>query len=109
MGVGTETEWQEFLRAIGELLPSSAAEYKPEMRLVEDLRLDSLALTELLVVVLETYNPPTLSRRLEDRPWDGVTLGMIFEECQGRTSLTSHTPLGPLDSGSKREDDWNEG
>jgi hypothetical protein len=76
-------DWREFLDTLSEILPASGAELKPGARLIEDLGLDSLALAELIIVVIEKYDPPSLTRPLKDRTWEGVTLGRLFQECKG--------------------------
>jgi hypothetical protein len=32
--------------------------------------------------LMETYGAPNLSQQLEDRVWEGVTAGTLFEECE---------------------------
>lgn len=81
--IESEAEWQEFADALAEIFTDSRAELKPESRLIEDLGVDSLALAELIIVLIEKYDPARLSRRLDDRAWEEVTLGMLFQECKG--------------------------
>jgi acyl carrier protein len=76
----TDLTWRDFANTLGEVSPGS--EIKPETRLVEDLGLDSLALAELITFLMETYGAPNLSQQLEDRVWEGVTAGTLFEECE---------------------------
>jgi acyl carrier protein len=72
--------WRELALAVADLAGAPLTEITPESRLIEDLGLDSLALVELLVVVMEHHHDAaTMADRLEDRSWDGVTLGMLLQ------------------------------
>jgi hypothetical protein len=81
--IESEAEWHEFVDPLAEIFPGSRGELKPESRLIEDLGVDSLALAELIIILVEKYDPASLSRRLDDRVWEEVTLGMLFQECKG--------------------------
>ncbi len=80
---GHEADWGEFIDTIAEVVPEPSTELAPETRPIEDLGLDSLALIELLVVLIEKYDPAGLAGPLDDRTWEGVTLGILFRECTG--------------------------
>jgi acyl carrier protein len=72
--------WRQLADMVAELSAVPLAEITPESRLIEDLGLDSLALAELVVVLLEHHHgAATLADRLEDRSWEGVSLGMLIE------------------------------
>jgi broad-specificity NMP kinase len=80
--IESEAEWHEFVDPLVEIFTGARAELKPESRLIEDLGVDSLALAELIIVLVERYDPASLSRRLDERAWEEVTLGMLFQECK---------------------------
>jgi acyl carrier protein len=46
--------------------------------LIEDLGLDSLALTELLIILIEEHGVDALSEELFARSWEQVTLAELF-------------------------------
>ena len=72
--------WRDFAIELSQIAQVESEQIKPDVRLVEDLGLDSLALTEVIVFVLERYNPASF-RQLEDRTWEGVTARQLFDEC----------------------------
>lgn len=73
--------WERFAAALAEITQLPLDAVNPGSRLIEDLGLDSLALVELVVFAIETYNPATVSKELDARQWEGVTAGEFFGEC----------------------------
>jgi acyl carrier protein len=57
-----------------------AEDLAPSMRLDQDLALDSLALTEVVVLLIVDFDMETLAEELEQRDWRGVTLGDLYGE-----------------------------
>lgn len=82
--VGLDHSWPDFAAQLAEVAEFPVADITPRSRLVEDLNLDSIALLEVLVFVVETYEPPSISQELESRRWEGVTVGALYQECVGR-------------------------
>ncbi len=78
-------EWLQFAAAFAELI-DDPRELRPETR-VRDLGLDSLALVELHVLLMERYQTPELSPKLDAEIWEGMTLGSLFRQCRSTTRL----------------------
>ena len=51
-----------------------------DTRLIEDLGLDSLSLTELVVILIERHDMYSLSKTLEERSWEHVTARALYDE-----------------------------
>ena len=51
-----------------------------ETRLIGDLNLDSLALTELVVMLIEKFDMSELGSGLDDRAWSKVTVRNLYDE-----------------------------
>jgi acyl carrier protein len=72
--------WTEFAAEVAEIAQVPAAEVGPETRVLEDLALDSLALAELGVVLIDKYDLWTLSSELETRSWENLTVRALYDE-----------------------------
>jgi acyl carrier protein len=48
--------------------------------LVADLALDSLALTEMITMLVSDYGMRTLVQTLEDRDWSDASVGKLYDE-----------------------------
>ncbi len=72
--------WEDFAASIAlvGLVPLDAV--TREARLVEDLGLDSLALTEVVVTLMTQYDLGSRAD-LQSREWSGVTVGALYEQC----------------------------
>jgi len=66
------------IAAIGRL-PVERVE--PEALLIDDLGFDSLAIAELIVLLVDDYGISTLPQDLESRDWTDVTVGQLRDEC----------------------------
>jgi len=66
------------IAAIGRL-PVERVE--PEALLIDDLGFDSLAIAELIVLLVDDYGISTLPQDLEARDWTDVTVGQLRDEC----------------------------
>jgi Phosphopantetheine attachment site len=75
--------WEEFRARLSELTGVPLEDVTPAARLVEDLGLDSLGITEVAVLLLVDYELDGLSDGLQRSGWDGVTAGDVYEECRG--------------------------
>jgi acyl carrier protein len=75
-----QLEWDEFAARVAEATGVDAARVRPETRLVEDLELDSLAITEVVVVLLVDFQLDGLSERLQRSGWQDITAGDVYEE-----------------------------
>jgi acyl carrier protein/RimJ/RimL family protein N-acetyltransferase len=72
--------WEEFLAEVASIADVDAADVHPDTRVLEDLALDSLALAELGVVLVDRYDTWSLSRELETRSWENVTVRDLYDE-----------------------------
>src|SRR5207247_3838674 len=79
----TEDEWSEFVAYFAQAANVASEDVRREARLVADLGIDSLALAETIVALIERYAPVTLMGDLEGRDWDRVTVGDLYQECAG--------------------------
>ena len=84
-----EHRWERFVHAI-----AAAAQVRPEAisrttRLDDDLGIDSLALAELVVMLIVDFGMETLADDFDERDWSGVTVGALYEEY--RTSALDST------------------
>ena len=75
--------WEEFRARLAELAGVPVGDVTPGSRLVEDLGLDSLGVTEVAVLLLVDYELEGLSDELQRSGWEGVTAGDVYEECRG--------------------------
>ena len=72
--------WEGFVKEVAAIAEMPETEISPTTRVLEDLALDSLALAELGVVLVDKYDIHSLSRELEARSWDNVTVRQLYEE-----------------------------
>lgn len=72
--------WEEFVSAIAETTDVQRDGLVPETTLVRDLGLDSLALAELVALLVVEFGMETLAAELDDRRWGSITLGELYEE-----------------------------
>jgi hypothetical protein len=72
--------WEEFVAEVATIAQVPLEEVQPETRVLEDLALDSLALTELGVVLIDRYDSWSISRDLETRSWEGLTVRSLYHE-----------------------------
>lgn len=73
-------KWEQFLVEVASIAEVAASDIQPDTRVLEDLALDSLALAELGVVLVDKYDTWSLSRELETRSWDNVTVRDLYDE-----------------------------
>ena len=74
--------WEQFASAIAEAGEVSVETITPESRLLEDLGLDSLALSEVVVLLMVDFGMSALEKELASREWERVTVGELFDEYQ---------------------------
>jgi acyl carrier protein len=72
--------FDDFAAAIAEVAHVPAANIAQGTRLLEDLDIDSLALTEVIVMLMVDFGMSSLSDGLERRDWRGITAGDLYEE-----------------------------
>jgi acyl carrier protein len=76
--------WAALTDGIAGIARIDAASLRPQTRLVEDLGLDSLALTEVIVLLLVDFGLDDPAGELEERDWAGVTIGDVHAELTRR-------------------------
>lgn len=75
--------WAKLTREVAALAEVDERALHPATT-VRELDLDSLALTELVVVLITELGMEHLSDDLESRDWSEVTLGSIYDEWQAQ-------------------------
>jgi acyl carrier protein len=76
-------EWNEVVVEVARFARVRTDSIDRETTLIEGLGLDSLALTELLVTLIEEHDVDALSGDLFVRSWEDVTLAELYERyCQ---------------------------
>jgi acyl carrier protein len=73
--------WVDFAAELARIGAVPGAAIEPKARLVVDLGFDSLTLAEVIVFVINKYNPVAFSQELEDRTWEDMTVEALFNEC----------------------------
>jgi acyl carrier protein len=69
-----------FITIVAEVSERDATGIAVGSRLIDDLGMDSLALTELVLVCIESFGVDELADSLE-RDWEAVTVGDLHREC----------------------------
>jgi acyl carrier protein len=77
--------WEEFQAAVAEATGFPRDDLARDLRFIEDLGFDSLQVMELLVMLIEDYRLTDLLGELQNRPWQDVTLGELYDEVAMRT------------------------
>jgi acyl carrier protein len=72
--------WEHFAAAVAGIAQVQAQDIAPTTRLDNDLGLDSLALTELVVLLIVDFDMESLEDDLDDRDWAHVTVGALYDE-----------------------------
>jgi acyl carrier protein len=88
-GASTDEGWEAFAAKVAEVADVRPDEVGRETRLVDDLGVDSLALAELVVLLLVDYGLEDLSESLQDSDWGELKVGALYDECR------AHTPSPP--------------
>jgi acyl carrier protein len=65
---------QAFISELAALLEVSAETIDPDARLIEDLGIDSVALAEMIVLLITDYGAEELAARLEFERWENRTV-----------------------------------
>lgn len=91
--------WDAFAAAVAEIAAVPPGSVTANARLLDDLGLDSLALTEVIVFCVVELEMETLARDLGERPWDRITIGDLYDEYKtGESKVYSPDALLRLDS-----------
>ena len=72
--------WEDFAAQVAELVEWPPDKVLRTTRVIEDLCLDSLSLAELVVILVERYDMSGLWQTLEDRVWENLTVGALYDE-----------------------------
>jgi acyl carrier protein len=81
--VSAPPTWDAFRDEVAAIAQVDAASLGPDSRLVEDLALDSVALVEVAVLLMDDLGMAALSAELEERSWEDVRLGALYAELAG--------------------------
>jgi len=79
-GTPPSPQWEGFAAEIAAIAQRPTEEVERRLRIVEDLGLDSVALAELVLVLIDDYGMASISDDLDQRTWEGVTVGQLFDE-----------------------------
>lgn len=77
---GEAVSFEEFASAIAGVARVPASSFGQRTPLLDGLGLDSLSLTELIVMLMLEFDMDSLSNRLEARDWSLVTVGQLYDE-----------------------------
>jgi acyl carrier protein len=77
---GEAVSFEEFAAALAEVARVPARSVGPRTPLLDGLGLDSLSLTELIVLLMLEFDMDSLSNRIEARDWSLVTVGQLYDE-----------------------------
>jgi acyl carrier protein len=72
--------WEQFVAEVAEIAQVPLDSVQPDTRVLEDLALDSLALAELGVVLVDKYHTWSPTNNLETRQWGNVTIRALYDE-----------------------------
>lgn len=76
-------DWGTFIACVAEIADVEPVRIRRETRVIDDLNLDSLGVTELVVLLLADFELEALSERLLNADWNAVTVGDIYDEYCG--------------------------
>jgi acyl carrier protein len=77
---GHERSWDGFVTAVATAAHVRPEAITPSTRLDEDLGIDSLALAEVVVVLIVDFGMDAMAEQLDQRDWSGVTVGELYDE-----------------------------
>jgi acyl carrier protein len=77
---GEAVSFEEFASAIAEVARVPVSSVGQRTPLLDGLGLDSLSLTELIVMLMFEFDMESLSNRIEARDWSRVTVGQLYDE-----------------------------
>jgi acyl carrier protein len=75
-----EADWEDFVAAVAAAAQVREDAISPATRLGTDLGVDSLALTEVVVMLIVDFDMDGLSDQLDQRQWGSVTVGELYDE-----------------------------
>jgi acyl carrier protein len=78
--VSPPVAWDDFAAAVAEIAQQPPDRVTRDARVVEDLALDSVALAELVVLLIDDYEVAGVARALDETAWSRLTLGRIFDD-----------------------------
>jgi acyl carrier protein len=74
----TPGTWEIFVSSVAEIAGVDPGDIREDTRLINDLGLDSVALTEIVVVLVDDFDVPELSHELDEGAWAEVSVGELF-------------------------------
>jgi acyl carrier protein len=89
-------EWSAMIGEVARFARVPAESIDRDSTLIEDLGFDSLALTELLVTLIEEHDVDALSGDLFARSWENVTLAELYENyCRDGAPMSNGLGAAP--------------
>jgi acyl carrier protein len=82
-----DLEWEAFAAAIADIARVDAELIRRDTRILEDLALDSLALANLATALVVDFGMVRVSRELETRTWESVSVGRLYDEYRSGPDL----------------------
>jgi hypothetical protein len=76
-------DWDLFVGHLAEVAGVAPAAIGRGTRLVDDLNLDSLGLTEAVVILLADLELEELPGSLAAADWSALTVGEVYDACRG--------------------------
>jgi acyl carrier protein len=72
--------WEAFTARVAEIADIEPSQVHPESLLIRELGLDSLALTELVLVVIYDLGGEALANDILERSWETVSAGQLYDD-----------------------------
>ena len=72
--------WESLRSQVALIAQVPASDIDRNTRLVADLGLDSLAVTEVAVVLMEEFGTDALAEGLDEIEWETLTVGRLFDD-----------------------------
>lgn len=72
--------WESFVAQLAVIAHREPSIIAPETRLVADLGLDSLAITELAVALMDEFGVEAVTDRMDEIEWEALTVGRVFDD-----------------------------
>lgn len=77
---GNDAAWRRYIDVLSEVSDVSVESIHRDSLITKDLGLDSLAIVELAVVLIEELKAEDMEKALGSMDWGEVTVGALFDQ-----------------------------